>query len=329
MKRALVNEDGSGGSAPPPAKKLTKAQATFVEEELEKAKAEARAEARAEALAEAKAEAKAEALLALDAGRKALEDNFTCGVCLALVFEPVSPHCGHQACFACLHRVVSTSPAGTDPLCPTCRVPIEKQPFKWTVNSGIASALEVNNGPGYREICTTLKFHALLREDKPSLALECIKKGGVDLTRMLRLPGGSIHDPFYFSLGRKYGGNWNDLCMEMIMRGVDTEAGEGALDLCRDLPMAELLISKGATKCSSSALYWLSSLDVRRSKVSDADGFLKSILSRLPKPLKSTDRFLEIVLWNSLKQGFERTVMELLEAGVHFAIGTPTSLQPM
>jgi hypothetical protein len=182
MKRAARSE---AADAPPP-KRASRAQALLDEK-----------------VAEAVKKASAEALKAQDAAKKALEDTLQCGVCLSLVFDPVTSACGHNACFECISGVLTAFPA--NPLCPTCRCPIEKVRAKLSVNVGLVKALEVNNGPGYRGQVLTLKFHQLIREDKPALALACLKKGGVDVSKSMRLPSGTSKPALYHALEKKTG----------------------------------------------------------------------------------------------------------------------------
>lgn len=292
MKRSAPDDIGSGGGgggggggAPPP-KKLTKAQSSAVEELLEQT-------------------------------RKAVEDNFQCSVCIHLVYEPVSSPCGHNACFECLCRVVAANPGA--PLCPTCRGPIEPLTSRWSINSGVASALASNNGPGYRAQAQTLNFHALLREDKPNNALLCLRGGGVDLGKALRLSTGTTQNPLYYALKKESAAEWKELSKEMIRRGVDLDSGAGALDQCAsDFSMGSLLIAKGAKKCTSVAFESAASLSYIFwcADNNAVDDYLSNILSFLPIPLSKVDSGLHIGLYHALRYGYQKTALKLLQAEV-------------
>jgi len=53
------------------------------------------------------------------------KEEFTCAVCLELLYNPCTPKCGHVLCYWCLHK--SMNPWG-ESLCCICRTPFEHQP---------------------------------------------------------------------------------------------------------------------------------------------------------------------------------------------------------
>lgn len=56
----------------------------------------------------------------LEAMKIAANLEMDCQVCYQLLFDPVTPHCGHTFCRRCLQQVLDHSP-----LCPTCRQPLQ------------------------------------------------------------------------------------------------------------------------------------------------------------------------------------------------------------
>ena len=47
-----------------------------------------------------------------------IPDEFTCCICLDLMYQPVTTNCGHSFCKECLKRA---------PFCPTCRAAISAE----------------------------------------------------------------------------------------------------------------------------------------------------------------------------------------------------------
>jgi hypothetical protein len=269
-----------------------------------------------------------------EAERKALEDLFQCSSCSSVLVDPVSLPCGHNHCLTCITTWVAATPVSTT--CPVCRgafVP----PLQWCVNTGIADALAANNGPGFKEQANTLLFHSQLRGDTPGPALATLgstaagAKGGVDLAKELRLAGGTFTPPLYYAL-EKETDDWKKLAFEMIKRGgCDLNSGAGALDYCWDFPTAQLLLTKGATKCSSMAVKTF--CDYNRfcwtSDYTEADDLLLAFLSFLPQPLRKEDDNLQVCLFNSLQLGHKKTALKLLQADIPFKESLFAAAKPM
>ncbi|XP_054554352.1 E3 ubiquitin-protein ligase TRIM38-like isoform X2 [Talpa occidentalis] len=71
--------------------------------------------------------------MALATATKKMREEATCSICLELMTEPVSIHCGHSFCRRCIEGILE-NPRGTsslrEPQCPLCRAPFQRESLR-------------------------------------------------------------------------------------------------------------------------------------------------------------------------------------------------------
>lgn len=273
----------------------------------------------AAAAAEGAAAATAAAALAADEHKRKVEEALACAVCLSLVWDPVTPACAHTSCFACLSAVVdSEAPA---PKCPTCRAPITTLPISWSVNAQLASLIELNAGPAFRERAGLLRLHDALRAGAPADALAALAAHpGMDLSSPLRLASGEVTAVLNHALSKAREQPWVEVAEALIKGGAGVDEGKGALDslpgdvFCASL--AELILGRGAKKCTAQGLLRVacSCYRVKSGRKEDRSFEVDGVLLRLLPLLPASERLsAKAALDNCILNGHSRAALEMID----------------
>ncbi len=285
------------------------------------------------AVAAALAEAAAEAAAVAAAKALRLEETFTCGVCLGVLFEPVTNVCSHSLCYECLQNLPQLPDSSRT--CPTCRAffAIPTGAAAWTVNSAIMDLLAANDGPGYRAIAPTLKLHAALRTGNPAPVLEALRSSGqtLQLYRRSRLPA----PPLSVALEavkkhravQALKAEWENVCSEMVKTAQPEDLNDplSALDNSFSIRFSEQLLNRGASKCTETAFERVSSWHGKYgellpcgavNKSMNHDSILLRIVSLLPTPLSPASPVLRRGLIHAIKIGHKKTTLSLLRANI-------------
>ena len=121
---------------------------------------------------------------------------------------------------------------------------LELDQGKWRINSAVTSIIELNAGPTFRARASTLKLHAALRacDAAAAEAVLAAPPFAVDYERRLRLNNGTMLPALHHVLRQGPALQWNGVARAMILGGANLDEDGGALDLCRDIRTAQLLI---------------------------------------------------------------------------------------
>jgi len=196
------------------------------------------------------------------------------------------------------------------------------------VNAGLGSAMELNDGPGWRGAAPTLRLHAAFRDGKKDEATALLSGAApLQLDRHARGLGEPL---LHLALERK----WEGACKGLIRRGVNVDErnsrGLPPLDCSFGL-IALALLDAGAKVATEAALanlatYAYLSTDDRSGII---DGICMRVLALLPKPWLTEGRNFRVALFNALKWGHKRTTLALLQEQVVLAPDLFASFPPL